>query len=49
MLNSRISYTINKYVDVFVKGENLTDKKYYINYGYPMAGIVAFGGLNLHF
>jgi outer membrane cobalamin receptor len=49
LLNSRVSYTINKYVDVFVKGENLTDKKYYINYGYPMPGMLVFGGINLHF
>jgi outer membrane receptor protein involved in Fe transport len=49
ILNSRISYTINKYADVFVKGENLTDQKYYINYAYPMPGIIAFGGINLHF
>jgi len=48
LLNSRVSYTINKFVDVFLKGENLTDKKYYINYAYPMPGIVAFGGLDLH-
>jgi len=49
LLNSRISYTFNKYVDIFVKGENLTDKMYYINLGYPMPGIIAFGGVNLHF
>jgi len=49
LLNGRVAYTINKYLDVFVKGENLTDKKYYINYAYPMPGVVAFGGLNLHF
>ena len=49
LLNSRIAYSINKYVDVFVKGENLTNEKYYINLGYPMPGFVAFGGLNLHF
>jgi outer membrane receptor for monomeric catechols len=49
LLNSKLSFTINKYVDVFVKGENLTDNKYYINYAYPMPGIIAFGGLNLHF
>jgi outer membrane cobalamin receptor len=49
LLNSRISYVINKYIDVFVKGENLTNKKYYINYGYPMPGIIVFGGFNLHF
>jgi iron complex outermembrane receptor protein len=48
LLNSRISYTINKYVDVFLKGENLADKKYYINYGYPMPGLIVFGGINLH-
>jgi len=48
LLNSRISFTINKYLDFFVKGENLTNKKYYINYGYPMPGIIAFGGINLH-
>jgi len=49
LLNTRIAYTINKYVAVFLKIENLTDVKYYINYGYPMPGFIAFGGLNLHF
>ena len=49
LLNSKISCIINKYVDVFVKGENLTNKKYYINYGYPMPRIIVFGGINLHF
>jgi iron complex outermembrane recepter protein len=48
LLNTRISCIIYKYVDVFVKGENLTNKKYYINYGYPMPGIIVFGGINLH-
>jgi len=49
LLNSKVSFMINKYVDIFVKGENLTDKKYYINYAYPMPGIVIFGGVNFHF
>ncbi len=49
LLNSKISYTFNKNFDVFVKGENLTDRKYYINYGYPMPRFIAFGGINLHF
>jgi iron complex outermembrane receptor protein len=49
LLNTRIAYIINKYIDVFVKGENMTDEKYYINYGYPMPGFIAFGGVNLHF
>lgn len=48
LINSKISYTINKFIDVFVKGENLTDKKYYINYGYSMPGFILFGGINLH-
>jgi iron complex outermembrane receptor protein len=48
LLNSRISYSFNKFADIFVKGENLTNKKYNINYGYPMPGFVLIGGLNLH-
>jgi iron complex outermembrane receptor protein len=48
ILNSRISFIVNKYIDVFVKGENLTNRNYYINYGYPMPGILAFCGINLH-
>jgi len=49
LINTRISYIINKYIDIFVKAENLTDQKYYINYGYPMPGFVTFGGINLHY
>lgn len=48
LLDSKIAFAFNKYIDVFVKGENLTNKKYYINYGYPMPGIIMFGGINLH-
>jgi iron complex outermembrane receptor protein len=48
LINSRVSFMINKYIDVFVKGENLTNSNYYINYGYPMPGIIVFGGINLH-
>lgn len=48
LLNARISYTFSKYIDVFVKGENLTNRKYSINYNYPMPGFVGFMGLNLH-
>ena len=48
LLNSRISCVIKKYIDIFVKGENLTNKKYYINYGYPMPRIIVFGGISLH-
>lgn len=49
LLNSKIGFKINKYMDVFIKGENLTNQVYYINYAYPMPGIIAFGGINLHY
>jgi len=49
LINSRISYAVSKFADVFVKGENLTDRKYAINEGYPMPGLIVFGGLNVHF
>lgn len=48
LLNSKVSYFINKHIDVFVKGENLANVSYYINYGYPMPGILVFAGVNLH-
>jgi len=49
LLNSKLSYAFNKYVDVFLKGENLLNEKYYINYAYPMPGLIFLGGLNFHF
>ena len=49
LFHSKIIYTINEFIDIFIKLENLTDRKYYINSGYPMPGITAFGGINLHF
>lgn len=48
LLDARLSYKHSNRWDLFIKGENLTDTKYYINYGYPMPGIVAFAGVNLH-
>jgi iron complex outermembrane receptor protein len=49
LINARLAYTINEYVDIFIKAENLADEKYYINFGYPMPGFVTFGGINLHY
>lgn len=48
LLNSRIGYRVNKIFSVFVKLENILNEKYYINYGYPMPGFLAFGGINLN-
>ncbi len=49
LLNSRISYLFDNYIDMFIKLENITNEKYYINYAYPMPGTVVFLGLNLHY
>lgn len=48
LLNSRVAYRLSGMVNVFVKLENLLNEKYYINYGYPMPGLLAFGGINLN-
>jgi len=48
LLNAKAAYRISSLLDVFVKGENLTNQQYQINYGYPMPGITVMGGLNFH-
>lgn len=49
LINSRIACNLSRTFSMFVKIENMFDTKYYINYGYPMPGFLAFGGINLHF
>jgi iron complex outermembrane receptor protein len=44
LLNARVSYRLSKSFDLFLKGENLTDKSYQIVNQYPMPGITIFGG-----
>jgi outer membrane cobalamin receptor len=48
LLNSRIAYSFRNYAQVFIKGENLTQTKYSINFGYPMPGFIFFGGISFH-
>ena len=48
ILNAKISYKLNRYFDLFIKGENLLDQSYQINYDYPMPGVTFFGGFNFH-
>jgi iron complex outermembrane receptor protein len=48
LLNARINYTINKYSEVYLKGENLLNTSYEVNFGYPMPGIMVFGGVNFN-
>ncbi len=49
LLNTKVAYTLNRFADVFIKGENLTNQSYYINDGYPMPGFILFAGLNLRY
>ena len=44
--NMKVSFCPLKWLDIFVKGENLTGKSYEIVYGYPMPGLTVFGGVN---
>ena len=46
LLNARVSYRPLKWLDIFVKGENLNNKSYSIVNGFPMPGITVFGGIN---
>jgi len=48
LINAKVMYNINSFIDVFMKGENLTNQTYQINNGYGMPGIIAFGGMNFH-
>jgi len=45
ILNARVSYGINRYLKVFLYGDNLLDTQYQINYGYPMPGTTVMGGI----
>jgi iron complex outermembrane receptor protein len=49
VVNAKVNYDYNKHVCLFVKGENLLNQEYQINYNYPMPGICLFVGLNIHF
>lgn len=47
--NARISYKTTKWLDIFVRGENLLDKNYQMYAGYPMPGATIFGGITMKF
>ncbi|MDY0098236.1 MAG: TonB-dependent receptor [Bacteroidales bacterium] len=49
LLNSRISYRVLKFAEIFVSAENILNQKYENNKYYPMPGITAFGGVKLRF
>ena len=49
LLNSKISFQIWKYAEIFASADNLLDQKYETNRYYPMPGITFFGGVNFKF
>lgn len=49
LLGLRLSYRFNKYLNIFLYGENILNQEYQINNGYPMPGITVFGGVNLKY
>lgn len=47
LVGSKLRYFVNRYLEVFVSGENLLNQKYEVQYGYPMPGVTIFGGMQL--
>jgi iron complex outermembrane receptor protein len=47
LLGARISFRLLKWLDVCMKGNNLTGRDYQIVSGYPMPGATVFGGINI--
>lgn len=49
LFNGKISYYPQKDIEIFALLDNMLNEKYTINYGYPMPGFMAFGGLKVRF
>lgn len=47
--NLRGQFSATKWLDIWVRGENLLAQKYEINAGYPMPRATVMGGINIHF
>lgn len=47
VLNTKLTYNICRYLDIFTRLENITDASYVINRGYEMPGFTALGGFKL--
>jgi len=47
LLNSKVNYSFNKNITLFVSGENLLNQEYQMQYGYPMPGATLFAGINI--
>ena len=49
LFDSKISYQVRKYAELFISAENILNQKYENNLYYPMPGITAFGGVKMRF
>ncbi|MBN2863088.1 MAG: TonB-dependent receptor [Bacteroidales bacterium] len=49
LLNSKISYQLMKWGELFITAENILNQKYETNLYYTMPGTTAFGGIKLKF
>lgn len=49
MWNLRASFRTTKWLDIWMRGENLLAQKYEINAGYPMPKATVMGGVNINF
>ncbi len=47
--NVRASLRVNRWLAVYLRGENLLGQRYEINLGFPMPRATAFGGVKLNF
>jgi outer membrane receptor protein involved in Fe transport len=47
LLGASVGYQINSHLQLFTSGENLLDRRYYLNYLAP--GRAVYGGLRLKF
>lgn len=45
--NARVSYQVNRWLGIFVRGENLLNQSYAMYTGYPMPGATVFGGISV--
>ena len=46
--NARVSYSATRWLDIFIRGENLLNQKYSMYAGYPMPGTTVFGGVSVN-
>ena len=47
--NASVTFRATRWLDLFVRGENLLAQRYEINDGFPMPKATALGGMNVNF